>query len=675
MNMEFRIHKLIGSAMLEVLIAALVVGFILLALVHFQGTVTQTNSYAKTRGLAMQLAQAKVDDLRSFSQLSAGPAGTFGYSEIQNNLGGREQGDGTLELGSGDHMVTNVSYNLSWNCQEFSYDVAGNLGAGVPCSASTETDFKELDVTVSWLEPISGQNESVTMETVIHADDPLQAALSIVEPERPRPVIKHTPGMLPEFVPITITPGVRQESSLPEPDTTRHEHSTETEFDAVQYKIGTLDTLSRRAFVTVNCTCEQAGTGMGKRPSRPPLPDLNTATNLQTGVGAFVTKRIGRKKTGGQLNEQPALCDACCRDHHDDSGSSLKYDPFDPNGYPAGLSGDHNHYNRNNQGNLVLANNNGDTYIETCRFQRINGVLELVQDWKLANLIVLPAGFISAFSTDYANYVDQYIRDYINAIDGSYPGTTPTPAPDFPTAPTSLLIANNSMRTMQARAIYIDFMTSMEITDLKAELAMDADAHILPFVPWYEVNVTRLANWSVSNPNVLSVTDEPIDDGDEQNYSRGVIQAQSPGMSDVVATIEQSNSGLTDSFAISADDAALTSDALAISVSGAGSPPASTEVIGQIRISGAVLDVPESHVLVVGVMGSGASCTKPTQNSYKCVLTGGTGMVEFQNFQGTNPDASMHNGICPGSLASYSGETEDLIRNVLVIGPGESCPP
>ena len=76
-------------------------------------------------------------------------------------------------------------------------------------------------------------------------------------------------------------------------------------------------------------------------------------------------------------------------------------------------------------------------------------------------------------------------------------------------------------------------------------------------VPIYEVNLTRLANWFYEGN--VTVTDEPIADGTEETYSRGLATYNPLGASDttISVSIEASNSGLTDTRAIDPRDAEI----------------------------------------------------------------------------------------------------------------------
>ena len=75
--------------------------------------------------------------------------------------------------------------------------------------------------------------------------------------------------------------------------------------------------------------------------------------------------------------------------------------------------------------------------------------------------------------------------------------------------------------------------------------------------PFYDVNLTLLANWSTTNPNIADVTQEEIRSiVDPENdyygtYSRGRLQAKSDGVIDLNVTANAGNSGITGTHPIS----------------------------------------------------------------------------------------------------------------------------
>ena len=100
-----------GFSLIEAMFSALILAIALLALAGFHVGAFQDSSLVKARMAATNLAQEKLDDLRSFRLLKDDPAttsldecaaGTFCFSEIATDTGGRETGSTLLTGVVGD---------------------------------------------------------------------------------------------------------------------------------------------------------------------------------------------------------------------------------------------------------------------------------------------------------------------------------------------------------------------------------------------------------------------------------------------------------------------------------------------------------------------------------------------------------------------------------------------
>ena len=141
--------------------------------------------------------------------------------------------------------------------------------------------------------------------------------------------------------------------------------------------------LRREEFIGVSCDCQMealpASDEQGGR-----LPTTWAADEYDK--GGRVIKPFGSSTS----NQQSIYCDECCRDHHDgatvsgDVAASL-YDPFRAGGgylVSGTFQGDHKHYGRSNTGELLLAQNEGDNYVEACRMVRVDGFMRVGQDFR-----------------------------------------------------------------------------------------------------------------------------------------------------------------------------------------------------------------------------------------------------------------------------------------------------
>jgi prepilin-type N-terminal cleavage/methylation domain-containing protein len=169
-----------GFGLLEVLITIVVLGVGMIALAKLQGILLQESSYAKARSVALNLAQGKLEDLRSFARLKAVGNGTFAYAEIgEGNTGGVENVDGSLAIPNGEVTVSNVAYNRTWTVVSYYYCAENQPPSTSNCSPSKPyPDFKVVKVTVTWA-GLDG-TQSVELGSAISASEPADEARAIM---------------------------------------------------------------------------------------------------------------------------------------------------------------------------------------------------------------------------------------------------------------------------------------------------------------------------------------------------------------------------------------------------------------------------------------------------------------------------------------------------------------
>lgn len=280
MARTLNIRRQQGFSMVEALFSALVLGIALLALAGFQAVALQDGSLVKARSVAANLAQEKLDDLRSFTYITDGNTaddasaataanycgqGTFCFSEIASNAGGQENANGSLKLPSGAVPGYIDNYSRSWTVTCSSEAAGSAFNFTSTCNASTVA--KLVTVTISWTDS-KGAAQSVSLQGVVYAMDPsrtARATLSPVSTQKPR--VNYTPIGVPDAVPVPISTGDGRykESSKPLPDVSSKGYSLRTEFDAVSYTTagGSTKKDAQLEFATVNCVCEFAGQGQG----------------------------------------------------------------------------------------------------------------------------------------------------------------------------------------------------------------------------------------------------------------------------------------------------------------------------------------------------------------------------------------------------------------------------
>lgn len=673
-----------GFGILEVMIAIVVLSVALLSLAGLHTLIMKSSGLAKSRAVAMSIAQEKLDDLRSFENL-AGETGTatkvFGYDEIATNLGGNETSaaNDAPVLANSAVTVGNITYNRAWTVECFSYSAENTAATSGTCTTgATRPAFKRVTATITWIDPSEpAVTQSIALQALISAVTPASSGLAgISGADFPAPVVRYTPGAAPDIIKIDTGNGSYKEATKPQPDLSNQGANTLTSFDEVTYNnvnVSTADTLVRDSFFTLNCLCEFAGSGVGYKPT------VYDAAEDKYIVGEKVTKEMTGVPSG---NGQPDSCTICCRDHHDDtaptSGTHASfnevYDPFrSATDYTA--SGNHKHYYDTSNNNATLeakAETTGQKYYEACKIVRVDGFLYVAQDWRMESMQVIPGLELNqdAEITEYTTYVKDFVEDYILGIGASYPQTTPTPttstaAFDFPSG-TPYSMISGADQNFVARAIFMDYISPTQLNILKCKIdqsgtdctGIPQDANYLAYVPFHEVNVTRLATWTAVSNTPTDGTGSTIDTSNgngfsdaitqqsDTTYVRGRVHMLEDGHAQVRATIKRSNTGLLPPQAPIDDQAAIAPDTLTMSddvfinpVTAAIKFKISGTITASKNQSGPALQGGPEQLFIS--FSNGANCNQPVAGggngqtaTYSCSLDSTTGTITFGNFTG-----------------------------------------
>lgn len=670
-----RIQKVKGFSLVEVMVALVIMAIGILALSKFHSVLFRSTADAQNRTTALMIAEAKLEDLRNFAQISApeddgvpvawesdnlvmafdyisSDAADLCNPDYTNSQGGRidvNNEEGELILNGTPYR----GFDLSWRVTNFWHDSDTGVDSCDPAGVGSP-DYKVVDVLVSWQDE-SGDPSSVTLSQIISSVNPGGTfLLANVSAGNPGPKVIHDPGVAPEVIPTCISgncdgsdpEGLKKETDNPEPEVSQNNEFAAVSFSELSYFNNTNIVAKREDFITVNCVCElQAGDAdvttyepayivLGENDSGEPVLE-----NVAGDAVNDADRRYGERINTGQDGQQNELCDVCCRDHHDFTEAERKYDPFRPENdehYPAGLNGDHGHFYTNNQGQLEPANDIGDTYFEACKMVRIDGLWRVGQDWKQESIKIVPESVLITNATNYQNYVADFIEDYIAQIDDGYPLTTPDPETvlleEKGAAEEPYTMTSGSSEQMISRSIFIDYMPPELVTKLKTE---GVDLEIVPF---RDINTTKLAIWESGNSNVVSVTNEPVETNNQ--HSRGFVFANSAGTQIISATMPFSNTGLTNSINTDPNDAQLFNDEMTITVTGSPAPEDIVKLSGQITVDGSTaLDYDQITVVGVGTVNceTGVISNQGTKIlTYSCdFIAGEVGAVRFGNYNPT----------------------------------------
>jgi len=581
-NARKRNHS--GFTLLEVLIGMVIFALGMLALTQLQGSLARNSSDSNARTVAINIAEELIEEARTFSQITTDPDGVKqAYEDIGNVPDTIERGGNTFTIES---TVTDYYYD-------------DGTFTEVPPVGAARSDMKLLELTVSWENSdnffVDGSQSgegadlgsgSITLSDVISSiTSPAggKVALGAAGDNSYAPPVDYHPGENPDIVSIELGENKFKESTTPLPDVLRANELVETRFDVVTYsQSGDNATFLRREeFRAVSCECTL------RVPDSPAEGGLRPTvwTGSEYSEGEFVSKPYGEEAS----NQQSVFCGICCRDHHDggtgseddaDDPGRTRYSPFAnsvgyyDSSYPA-LEGDHQHYDRNNVGDLVLATTDGAHYVEACRMVRKDGFWRIAQDLRQEGLNSFPATFLDdAVEVGlYSDYVTDAVEDYETATDPTnnrYPTNPYENAPPALTLPqnmaTPLIVPGSSFseysemapdgvteQQLRSRGIYIDYMSDELREKINClDLGGDGESCGVPqvstsleIIPFYDVQLTWLARWNETpNNNPVDVLNEAIADGN--THKRGIAKLTTGfGFSTVNSAVHSRNLGLT----------------------------------------------------------------------------------------------------------------------------------
>lgn len=660
-----------GFSLLEVMIAVLIVSVGVTALANLQGKLTRYSAVAKQRTLAMNLAEQQIETMHSF--FTMGDTGADPCSIAQSGFDDlADCTDGTaLSVGS-------MQFSISWNLDEFVQNSDGTTEIYTSDSGVLRPDLKLATIRVEWTD---GQSvtQHVELVDIIDGTSVFNTGRVLAHVDsNTAPRVLFTQSDFPGVVEIAIGSDKIKGSTTPKPKIANRGVNVITSFDVVTFlQTGSNAYLQRREeFKVANCICTM-NTGM----------DSGRAPTVWTGEEYALGEQISKRTGSVSANEsgQPAACEMCCNDHHDAAGASVKYDTFRPAfGGESGdfdLLGDHAHYQISN-GVKILADE-GDDYLEVCRFIRKDGFFQLTTDLSVQNLDVVKATYPTYFNSAYSTSVVDFVTDFTDLISvPDYPSIVPNA--NYSSGALGIFLANaGTVVQAMSRGIYIDYMTDDLLMKVKCLRANDTgiysdycnlskDPTLLEILPFFDVDVTSLANWNRGSA-AITVSNSPISDIDSSSFGRGEVQIAQEHfdvLTDITASIERSNSGLTDTNPIDPDDELEATEDLAVLVEIGGTPPsAGALVLGDILAGSNKVNVetvrirqnpPDIPCEIITIVEGHTS-----RKAYTCDLSPipTNGSITISDYNALkiagNSVTVLNRKVCPGSTAFSSMQVID----------------
>jgi len=517
--MTFNKPKTNGFSLIEVMIAVLVLSVGILAVSKLQTSLIRSGSDANQRSVAAGIVQKKIDDLRRFAYVNTSatlPAlpewedlsihaltslkypNSLSFANIATNQGGRMQA-GTIFNG-------NNTYELSWTSDSYYYN--GTNQIATTDAVTLFPAFKTAHVKVTWQGVGDNTTSVVSFDTVIDAYNLANTDLGGAIPAGgSSPIVAYEALDAPDVVPVELGIGdLKKETSKPLPDVSKKGDSTMVKFETVTYNTNN-KTQRREEFRTLACNCTQQSAS----PSTSVILGYVTWDKLDSqiiDITTTVPKSITKTGvvTGGAVQDD--ACTICCRDGDDVTST-------------------------------------GTTTFKVCRLKRIDGVLRIIDPWKLVAFNMIPASYFndddglpsmnSSIQSEnisrYSNYVTTTVRNILGAtgspsafadhtaVDSSFIDETST----FTNNPggidhlhfTQHLTTND--RNIQVRGVYMDYPPSGIFTKITNQSTYYSASNVpLDRVPFYEVNLTQLAGWvpDVWNNNDSTVSGDVVFDDD-----------------------------------------------------------------------------------------------------------------------------------------------------------------
>lgn len=542
-----------GIGLIEALIAALVFAIGIAALVQLQGVFYKNSSSANSRSVAMSIAQEKLEDLRGFQLPISDDNDIFDFAAIGSNTGGRctEQTDDntcTTELSStGTNKsigVGNIGFSRNWTVTDYYYNSAGALTTTPPAGA-TVPDQKKIVINVAWTDT-DGSNQTLALEGLINRNSGASVGNVVnysAGGSGEHPEVPYTPSTDTHVVPVGVGTDTKRETLVP--SSTTVDGYSRTKFIAYTYAAGG-DLLRQEEFQNVACECRFDGSSTDADQTYAAAhPTWDTGEDTYIDVeGELVSGKAKGCVQGGGSNcasTPDPLCDSCCRDHHDSSSATRKYDPFrSSNDFTD--AGDHKHY----LGSTAVTSGK---YLESCRFKRINGTWRVYQDWNLVKFTALPLSDLidSTRKETYTAYIQAVIDQHLeeSKVSGevlSSPPSKPT-ALDHTVSNQYVSMTVGNKRELTGRAVYLDYIDSTHLTQIQNKKAANED--YLLHLPFYELEVAPQTYWLSANPS--SVRAAPYDGpGTSEDLIGGELKALASNTSatSVTGAIKKSNSGI-----------------------------------------------------------------------------------------------------------------------------------
>ena len=513
-----------GFSLVEVLVASLMIMLGVTGFVTLQSEFVRADSQLNLRNVALRLAQEKLDDLSLLSQQSHAQ-----YRLIDTNQGGAVQ-SGAMAVVLGNNQQNQHAFNLSWDVTPWYFVDSDNdnvadlwVTAGHPLlllsGGAQHSAQKEVSVKVDWLDN-QGNIQLVRLNGLLTPSFQSRSAVALVELAEVNLAARvgYAASQYPDVIEQVTSADTVQQAASPRVRQSGSHSEVSLSVSKFQRHTTLLSAVQQDDFNTLSCECELAGMGLGSTPAMAIIEN----DVLRDQLGQLVTKMTGTS----QISGQSVLCRQCCRDHHD-SAQTITDEVF----YRSENGLAHTHYKLLADGTYRPALTVGDEYDEVCRFKRIDGDFVLYQDWQLIDIMVLGPDYLQQTTNkqDYLRYQQQWLVSQL--MGASAPSRPVGRDLDF----------NPGTFQFTARGLYLDRLRTSDQLVLHSKIAAGG-SDWLKFVPFYDINLTLLADWQSAQPHVATISNDRIVTMTHalsqyySSYSRGLLTTNAAGSSVISAS-------------------------------------------------------------------------------------------------------------------------------------------
>jgi len=592
MRISSQKRRVSGFSLLEVMIAVVVLATGLLAMAALQGKLASNSADAKARSRVAALMTSVIDNQRasgygSLASFTRTSCTTTSPTGVQTAICTSESDAGISGLG----LVQTVT----------TYYGAIGGGAFTTTACTDCAEYKKIVLKADWTDA-TGATRSLSLDNIASAlglsssntllNMPLTSTTLTAKVHQPNPSL--TDGVIP------IAVGNNTDAASTNPKPTLAQTLPSTSFNTLTYSQGALDssitsTIQKRVeTVVAECACQLSTTNplsedvfLGAATFR---PTFWNGTKYVAPEDAKVTPYSAQHPNA--VGTQDDRCTLVCRDHHDASGDTVKYDS---------VTGDLNRYQvtvnktkvqgksvvtvdlvRNADGDPIPATTatNVNSYIDAARLIRVNGLWRVATDIhseQLGLLATTPEGEATSptpangSEAAYEDFVIDYLGQKLSEVlDGNSAPIADDVfdshglnTPDTLTA----LTTSGSYKYLHARGLYLDYLEQDALDKLVNinSSCTDFPDCLLPYLPFNTVNVTQLAKWApLSNSKTTNgkigvtntTTSNSATECDGSDQIRACVSGISAstgttGLDEAVATMGKSNSAVASSQEIS----------------------------------------------------------------------------------------------------------------------------